>query len=449
MNDPMNRLTPEDDLQLKTHSILPNLMTPQGVWVFDEPLPKETWIRVNEHLAAGFGSRRVRRTRIPFARDWWDTPLRTHPVDFDDRPVPENGYLDWIWEKGEVDLDPYEGSVYRLSVSPTAAGGQIISYVVSHVVLDGLGGILAVGDTVARMDSDAPPSRTESAGRLVGTTPAQRRRRAHLADARGQLKEAGRGMRQAWGARKVKLRPRNPRPELPRLPLGNRWIPSVTMAEISMAEWNRVAAERGGTVNALYIGVLVGLYGRIGRVSDGDEVCVVVPHSTRVDMEDPRGNALSSKAIWVTYREGTKTDLGEIRRALKASLSESDVENKPAAAYLGAITQMAPQFLVPIAAKSTKSPELLCSNLGNLPQVVAGIQGKRAKVAFGLRMAATDPDNYRRWEAGLMCLCGNDGETMIMQIAGLDPDRFPTRESLEKLVVEEFNEWGLHPTFWG
>ncbi|RMI35204.1 hypothetical protein [Nocardia stercoris] len=448
--DTMNRLNAEDDMFLKMYSFLPNVMTPQVAWVFDEPLPRATWARFDDHLAHGFGARRVRKTRIPFARPWFDEPLDRHPLDFDEIPVAEDDYLGWLWRKGEVDLDPYRGCVHRLSVSPTTAGGQIVSFVMSHAVLDGGGISYALSDAMRRLADDAPVSRAESSGRFIGSTPATRRRRAHLADARGQLRAVGSAVRSAWADRNMTEPPRNPRPESPRLDFAGDWDPSVTILETPMADWNRVAAERGGTANGLFIGLSVGMLGRCGRVADGASVRVDVPHSLRTDDNDPRGNAVGGLPIPVVYRAGARTDLTEIRATMKAALTNHDPNHKPAMAHMGPIQMMVPDRVAKLAVKFGKSPELLCSNLGTATRQIDTIGGVRArKVVFRNRLAPVPADLYRRLEAGLSIGLANDGETVTMAVAGLDPDRIPTREALEKLITDEFGAWGLVPTFWG
>ncbi len=449
----MNRLNPADDMFLKMNSVYPNLLLTQAAWVFDRPLHRDTWLRLDDHLAHGFAERRVRKTRVPFARPWFDTPTARLPVVFEEQPVPANVYLDWLWDKGTAPLDLYTGAVHQLAVAPTEGGGQIISYIASHGTCDGGGTMVALEDAITRLAAGAAVSREESSGRLVGTTPAlgRGRMRSHLSDSRAQLKAVRGAVRSAWAARKVTEPPRNPRPAGARVDITGDWTPPNSIVDVPLADWTAVAKERGGTVNGLFIAVSMGLLGRSGRIPDGATVRVDIPHSVRTGLDDPRGNAMDGLPISATYRSGARTDLKEIRAALKAAgLAAHDPANVPAMAHLGPIQMLVPNFVVPMLASKGRSPELLTSNMGPVLNGVSTIDGVVAeKVILRAWMRAIPPDMFRKFEAGLHVTCANDDETITLSVTGEDPDRFPTRAAQQALIVDELEAWGLKPTFWG
>ncbi|RMI35205.1 hypothetical protein EBN03_02610 [Nocardia stercoris] len=449
----MNRLNPADDMFLKMNSVRPNLLLTQAAWVFDRPLHRDTWLRLDDHLAHGFAARRIRKTRVPFARPWFDRPIERLPVVFDEQPIPADGYLDWLRDKGDAPLDLFTGAVHQLAIAPTASGGQIVSYIASHGTCDGGGTMVALEDALGRLASGAAVSWEESTGRLVGTTPAygRGRLRSHLSDSRAQVKEVRNAVRSAWQARKVTEPPRNPRPAEPRLNLPGEWTPPNSIVDVSLADWTAVAKERGGTVNGLFIAVSMGLLGRSGRIPDGATVRVDIPHSVRTGPEDPRGNAMSGLPISATYRSNARTDLKEIRAALKAAgTAAHDPANVPAMAQLGPIQMLVPAAVVPLFVSKGRSPELLTSNMGPALNGISSIDGiPAAKVVLRAWMRPVPADMFRQLEAGLHVTCANDDDTITLSVTGEDPDRFPTRAVQQALIVDELDAWGLKPTFWG
>jgi hypothetical protein len=81
----------------------------------------------------------------------------------------------------------------------------------------------------------------------------------------------------------------------------------------------RPAATRGGTGNALLVGLAARLAQRVGRVSADGSVAVRLPVSDRA-AGDTRANAVSSVNITVDP-VSAPTDLREVRAAIKQALS--------------------------------------------------------------------------------------------------------------------------------
>ncbi|WP_147471466.1 hypothetical protein [Nocardia stercoris] len=449
----MNRLTADDDLFVKLHHMYPNLLATQVAWVFDEPLPREFWQKFTDHLAHGFVARRVRKTRIPFARPWFDQLQIPIIVNEDTEPVPADGYLDWLWQKGDFEVDPYNGVIANVCIAPTTDGGQIVTYVVSHIIADGGAGLRALKDAIARFDADLPVSYEESSGKQVGTTPDSKlvEVRGHLVDAGRQLRAAGIGLGRAWKARHVTGKPRNPRPAEPRLHFDGEWTPASVILEVPVADVERIAEQRGGTVNGVMVALCTGLLGRSGRVTEGTKVRVEVPHALRSGDGDASANNTTALPIQVTYRSGGKIDLVEIRDAIRtAGQAYKDPSRTPPIQHLQPIQMMLPLPVLRYLSRTAKNPEALVSNMGEVIQSVSTIGGVKARIVVGRpRLGLAPVDLYRSLEAGVNLFTGNDGKTMMLNINGCDPDRFPTRESLQKMIVDEFNDWGLTPNFWG
>lgn len=444
----VNRLTADDDLFLKLHSLYGNALVNQLAWRFDEPLPHPVLTRLHAHLAQGFLARRVHPARLPFARPYWLPATDSLPLDLDTAPVAEDDVLDWFFDRGRVDFDPATGRVWQLSAAPTASGGTLVSLVTSHVVSDGGAVLFAVGDALARLAAHEQPDRATSSGHLVGTAP-RNPLRANLSDAAGQTRAIKRGIRAAIASRTVTEPARNPRPPLPELPHPARWAPADLVAQIDLDQWEAVARRHHGTTNGLLIAVGAGLLGRTGRVGDAAEIRVDVPHSLRVP-GDPRANATTGLPIALTYRAGEPIDLAVVRTAVKqAATAYRDPATTPALQHLQPLQMVLPQAVLRWFARTAKAPECLCTNLGESALGVADFAGHRATaVLMRPVVCANDPAMFRRVEVGVNLSFSTDGHTVTLAVTGADPDRFPTRASLREQLTAELASWGLRPHYW-
>ncbi|WP_245554307.1 hypothetical protein [Nocardia takedensis] len=191
---PMNRLTADDDLFLKAHRIFGSKLLTQIAWRFDRQLSRDAVEALHAQLTQGFLARRVVRSRIPLARPWWAPATASMAPIWETDPVPEGGVLDWLAQQAEVDFDPADGRMWRLSAAPHGTG-SLPSLVTSHVGADGGAVVFAVRDAVERISRGLPPDRHTSSGRLVGDTPGTGRLRADLADMRASLRGHRRGNR--------------------------------------------------------------------------------------------------------------------------------------------------------------------------------------------------------------------------------------------------------------
>lgn len=444
----MNRLTADDDLFWKVHRLYGPLLVVQLSWLFDEPLDRATVQRFHEHLAHGFLARRVVTTRVPLARPWWAPALWALPLGWQSEPVPIERVSDWLAAQTDTDLDPTTGEVWRLSAAPTENGGTVLSLVASHVAVDGGGGLFAVADALGRLRADATPDRTASAGRLVGDTPTTGLLRAHIADAVAQARAVATGIRAAIRARAVHEPSRQPRPETTPATVTTPFQPADLLVSIPAADWNRVAAEHSGTANGLMLGVAVGILGRSGRITDG-EVRVEIPRSMR-GLDDPRGNATTGVAVGVPYRQGELTDLARLRADTKRAVTAHDnPATTPPLQHLQPLQMLLPDALTRRFVRTSKAPICLCTNLGDNAKLVADIAGTRARaVVMRPVVRAGDPEFFRHTEAGLTMAYSGDGETVTLAVTGVDPDRFPDRDTLRGYVAAELAAWGLRPELW-
>ncbi|MFD8102884.1 hypothetical protein ACFV24_25430 [Nocardia fluminea] len=442
----VNRLTADDDLFLKLHSLYGNALVNQLAWRFDEALDPELLTRFHAHLAEGFLARRVQPVRVPFARPYWLPATESLPLVRESVPVADDEMLDWYFAQSRVDFDPTTGQVWRLSAAPTTTGGTLVSLVTSHVASDGGAVLFAVGDALARLDEY--PDFAAGSGQLVGTEP-RNTLSANLIDAGRQLRAVAKGIRAAIATRGVVEPERNLRPELPLLPLPNRWSPADLVVQLDLTEWNAAATRHSGTTNGLLIALGAGILGRSGRVGDTAGIRVDIPHSMRTS-GDPRANATTGLPISVTYRAGERIDLAAVRSAVKrAATAYRDPATTPALQHLQPLQMVLPRFVLRHFARTAKAPECLCTNLGETASGVADFAGHHASAVLMRPVVCTnDTDMFRRVEVGVNLSFSTDGHTVTLAVTGADPDRFPSRAALRELLSAEFESWGLTPSFW-
>lgn len=442
----VNRLTADDDLFLKLHSLYGNALVNQLAWRFDEPLERDLLDRFHAQLAHGFLARRVQPVRVPFARPYWLPATASIPLGWDTVPVADDEVLDWFFAQSRVDFDPASGLVWRLSAAPTTAGGTVVSLVTSHVASDGGAVLFAVHDALARVGAE--PDRATSSGALVGRAP-RKAFSANVFDAVLQLRAVATGVRAAIAARAVTEPARTPRPATPLLPLPDRWSPADVVVNLSLDQWNSVAATHSGTTNGLLIALGAGLLGRSGRVGDAADIRVDIPHSLRT-ADDPRANATTGLPISVHYRASDRVDLGAIRTAVKrAATAYRDPATTPALQHLQPVQRILPRVVLRHFARTATAPECLCTNLGDTAGGVAAIGGHRAADVLMRPVVGTnDPALFRRMQAGVNLSFCTDGHTVTLAVTGADPDRFPTRAALRALLTAEFGFWGLTPHYW-
>ncbi|UGT55574.1 hypothetical protein [Nocardia asteroides] len=445
----LNRITADDDLFFKLHSLYPNALVNQLAYRFDERLDPDLLRRWHEHLATGFIARRVRTTRFPIARAHWEPATESMPLIWSETELADEDVLSWFLARAAVEFDPERGLVWQLAGAHTASGGTVVTLVASHVVCDGGGMMHAIVDSLDRLHRGEAPDRGTSAGRLVGPVAGAGRFAADLADARGQLRAVARGVRAARRARGVSEPARNPRPAEPRLAHAETWQAAETIVQLDLADWDAVAAAHGGTTNGLLIGVAVGLLGRSGRVADGAEVRVDIPHSMRV-ADDPRANATTGLPIAVTYRAGRRADLPAIRAALKAAgLAYRDPATIPPIQHLQPVQMLLPRAVLHRFARTAKAPECLCTNMGRTAQNIADLGPHRARDVIMRPVVNPGPvELFRQVEVGVNLAFSCDDTTVTLVVTGGDPDRFPTRAALQQLLSAEFADWGLTPRFW-
>jgi hypothetical protein len=448
--EPTNRLTYDDEVFLRSATVIGVPVVNQTAWRFPTRLPVEAVQEIVDELAEGPLNRLVVRPKVPGARSHWVPTTRAEPVRLHPDRLERDQVVAWLdGTTDEVRFDPVEGPLWAFFMAHTTGGGTVVAYNASHIVCDGgmkLGALIAAvrRQPLPRLPVDVPGA-------------AEVTRKDDWRDARTMARAAVRGLRAARRTAKLpeleaqssSLRPVPP----PRPDDGVVHEAANASADCPVAEWNAAAERAGGTANALQIAISVEVLLEAGIVRPGEPVKMSVPVSLRGE-GDLRANATSgvSIAVETELRDGVGrvTDLAHIRERSRQELSSLFKGTRPdPTADLAPLAQMIPDRIARPLLKDVVTPLGLASNLGRPdPDFVApfGVAADSILIR-GLALGATRGD-LRRMRGGVTSWWCQSGETCNLAIRALDPDAVPDSERLEEIVTNVYGRWGLTPGFW-
>lgn len=445
-----NRLTYDDEVFLRSATVLDVPVVGQNCWRFPGEIPVERVQAFVDRIAQGPVNRLVVRPKVPGARSRFvpatvAEPVRVHP----DRIKPEE-VMDWLDTTLELRFDPEKGPLWAIFMAYTTDGQTMVAFNISHIIGDGtlkLGATIAAvrGIDLPRLPFDDEPTATQVS------------RADDWRDAGHMVGEAFRGLRKA--------RQQGPLPKLGAQTAEGRPVPEplpdddvvhdvpFVGADCPVAEWDDAVRRAGGTTNTLFIALTVEMLLAAGIVEAGKPVKTSIPVSMR-GVGDLRSNATSGVSIAVDteVRDGVGRvkDLAHIRERSKKefkSLFDGTRPNPDAA--LAPIMQMIPDGLARRLAGGITSPLCLASNLGKPDPDFLGPFGVQAEAVLyrGIAQGATR-GQLRRMRGGVTTWCGETDGVLTFSIRALDPDAVPDVDTLRRLVAEVYSRWGLTPTFW-
>lgn len=445
-----NRLTYDDEVFLRSATVIGVPVVGQTAWRFPTEIPVEAVQEVVDELAKGPLNRLVVRPKVPGARSRWvpattAEPVRLHP----DRIKPDQ-VMSWLdTTTDEVPFDPVKGPLWAFFMAYTTDGGTVVTYNASHIVCDGgmkLGAMIAAvrRQPLPRLPVDEPAA-------------AEVTRKDDRRDARTMARAALLGLRAARKAGKppvLEAQSSEKRP-LPRPQPDDHVVHEVAFAgaDCPVWEWNAAVERAGGTSNALQIAISVEVLLEAGIVRPGEPVKMSLPVSMRGE-GDLRSNATSgvSIAVETELRDGVGrvTDLAHIRERAKKEFSALFQGTRPdPVAHIAPLAQMIPDRIAKPLLKNVVTPLGLASNLGRPdPDFVApfGVAAE-SMIVRGLALGATRGE-LRRMRGGVTSWWCEVGETCNLGIRALDPDAIPDSGRLKEIVTNVYGRRGLVPSFW-
>jgi hypothetical protein len=330
---------------------------------------------------------------------------------------------------------------------PFTDGGAGVSLVVSHCLLDGIGGCLAVVEAACGYDSATnwPAAASRPRWRALREDSRQTARdipgigRAVVAAARFARRNRGNGG-DAMPPKPPSTRPAQPAEADERVTLSRATV------FLDADEWDARAQSLGGTSNALLAGLAARLAQRVGRVTTDGSVALSIPVNTR-EADDTRANAITNVDATVDPAPAT-TDLREIRAAIKQALMrhrEVPDERWPLLPLVPLLPKRLARRLVGVATGGATS--VVSSNIGAAPAAAGRPDGTDADyVAVNSLYSGLTKATMHRTGGVLALLSGNVQGRVFVSALAYQPGRPNSNDDLRQHVSGVLSEFSLTAT---
>lgn len=418
----------------------------QVVWVYEHPIDFDGLKRFHHNLGYGLSGRLIERSPLPFGRHRWVLDRGPADIHFAESARPRAELSDWADERSQVPVDPESGPAWHLSVQPLTDGSTAVTLVLSHYLIDGVGGLVAVADAVLGNNRDLgyppPRSRTRSA--------------ALLQDARQVVRDAPEVGRALVAAAKMFRRqrrdaaasPTQSAPVVRRTGNGDEPVilPGVAVL-VDQAAWDERAKALGGTGTTLAAAFAAKLAEHLGRRRSSDgAVTLRIVMAERTD-DDTRAVAVNFARISLDTTSITK-DLSDARVAIKEALN-GRLETPDEALQLAPLAPFTPERMWKQGIDAQlNDPDLpvVYSNLGDAGMVVSRADGTQCEHAWarGTRQNETRQQLERTGGHMQVVSCRTPGIGKIyITVVAYQPGAENTKPALRELALRTLTEFGL------
>jgi hypothetical protein len=413
----------------------------QCVWVYEHPIDFDAVTRFHQNLGYGLVGRRIEPSPLPFGRHRWVSSLGPpSKLDIAECARPRAELSDWADERAQLPTDPEWGPGWHLGVLPMTDGSTAISVVVSHYVVDGVGGLLTVVDAVKGNTPDFghPPPRSRTRLRAVASDAWEAVRGAPEV-ARTLLRLA----RMAIRRRHDIARSKPSRPDTV-VADGDVVVPAISVF-IDLENWDARAKALGGTSYSLMAGFAAKLGERLGRQRDDDgAVTLLIAISDRT-ADDTRANAMSFANVSVDATRVT-TDLSGARVAIRhglATMRKVPDEALQLFPLIPWIPKRAVKRMADIFFGSADLP-VSCSNFGDVDPAVRRLDGTDAEYVIlrGVDQGVSRMD-LERAGGQLVLVSGRFGDKISIAVLAYQPGGDNSKPYLRKLAADTLAEFEL------
>ncbi|WP_232079782.1 hypothetical protein [Mycolicibacterium parafortuitum] len=377
-----NRLALLDQAFYEGHRAAGQKEVMQVGWVYERPVDHDGLTRFQRNLADGLLGRLIERSPLPFGRHRWVRAPGPTPIDIAAGARPRSELSDWFDECTQLTIDPEAGPGWRIDVQPLTDGSTAVSLVLSHYVIDGIGGAVAVTEAILDMPRNLgyPPPRSRTRGQAV------------LQDLRETAQEFPSVVRAFTAAitearRRREEDDRRAAAEPPAGPAVGTEQPVVAPSiwiRFKQDEWNAKAAALGGTHSTLAAAFTARLDERMGRThGSAGAIPVLLTVNDRTSGDDARAIAVSFVRVHVDPN-GITTDLHGVRAGIKDALKAAQETHDPAA-DLVPLTPYTPQRMwrqLADYARNDPDQPAVCSNLGDTGPAAIRPDGTLCDAAF-------------------------------------------------------------------
>ncbi|MEV0945431.1 hypothetical protein [Rhodococcus sp. NPDC049939] len=446
------RLSVIDEMFLRTHRGLGTPIVMQGLWRTDERVEDSTLESLRTALARGALGVRVVRARIPGARPRFERSTTAFPVEYS--KIDSAEVTAWADEQGSLQVNPERGPGWRLTCARLADGGTVLSLVCSHVIADARGLSEAIAAVLqettaaalqettaaALQDSTAAGLQDATAAALQGTAEpgggsSARSTTADLRDAAQLTRRVAVGTARAVAGLLVSRRRRaelrrymkergktHPEMESSSRPSGNSPVSAVL--EVDAEQWDTAAEQAGGTANSLFLSVVAESARRVG---ESRPLTLSVPMDLRSrDDCDATANSVAMVEI-TTFPQDSVADL---RAASRAAFSSPSMTSP--AGFPEEMLQLVPDRVAYALTGNPGERDVLCSNIGPLPDVLSSIGGHRTT---GIATRAVHP-GVVTGRTRMSAYLSRFGGVYTLALESLDsPNRAALRDQVERVLV--------------
>ncbi|OBI80413.1 hypothetical protein [Mycobacterium sp. 1245805.9] len=414
----------------------------QVVWVYEHPIDFDGLKRFHHNLGYGLSGRLIERSPLPFGRHRWVVDRGPSEIHFADQARPRSDLSDWADERSQVPVDPEAGPGWHISVLPLTDGSTAVTWVISHYIIDGVGGLVAVADAIlgANRDLGYPPPRSRT------------RLRAAAQDLRQTARDAP-DVARAFVALAQLIRRQRREPDQPK-PLARRVddgadpviVPGIAIL-VDLDQWDARAESLGGTSTTLAAVVAAKLAEHLGRrrASDG-AVTLQIVMTDRAE-GDTRALAVSFARVSLDPA-GLTTDLRDTRAAIKQALRT--LQSAPdESSQLAALSPFTPKRTWKRGVEAQlNDPDMpvIYSNLGDAGSVVSCADGTQCEHAWarGTRQNATRQQLERTGGHMQVVSCRTPGIGKVyLTVVAYHPGAENTKPALRELAARTLADFGL------
>ncbi|MFC9360444.1 hypothetical protein ACFTZB_28220 [Rhodococcus sp. NPDC057014] len=407
------RLSVVDEMFLRTHRGWGTPIVMQGLWRTDGRVDSSTLDTLIADLARGPLGRRVVRPRVPGARPRFEPSADAFPVEYAE--IGAGAVLAWADEQASLPVDPERGPGWRLACARPAEGGTVLSLVCSHVIADARG----LAAAIAAALQGAPPSDVGGAeGTVADMWDATRlARRVTEGTARAVAGLVVSGSRRAELRRFLHVSGKASPGTLCHSPVG-------VVLDVDAERWDTVAEQAGGTPNSLFLTVVAELARRDGETRP---LTISVPMDLR-GKGDPPGTANSVAVVEVDVTP--QDTVADVRAASRAAFAAPAMTSP--AGFPEEMLQLVPDRVAHALTGNPGERDVLCSNIGPLPDALATIGGHRAT---GIATRAVHPGVVTS-RTRLSAYLSRFGGSYTLALESLDsPDRVTLRERAGEVLA--------------
>ncbi len=379
---PDNRLALLDQAFYAGHLAAGQKEAMQVGWVYEHALDLDGLRRFQHNLGHGLLGRLIERSPLPFGRHRWVANRGPSEIDIAECARPRAELSDWFDECSRRPLDPESGPGWHLGVLPLTDGSTAITLLMSHNVLDGIGGAIEIAKAVMGVTQDYgyPPPRSRT------------RLRAVVEDAGQTAREAPEVARAVVAAARVFYGRRHdvPRSAPASPPVSGGVadgadpvvVPGIWL-HIDMDEWDARAQTLGGASNTLAAGLTAKFGEQLGRRRRDDGTVAMQLVVSERTAGDTRAVAVSFAPVGIDPTPVT-TDLRAARAAVKQALTTLR-ESPDESAMLAALTPFTPKRtwkqLVDGVVSDPDFPAV-CSILGDIGPDVTRPDGTQCEYGY-------------------------------------------------------------------